>query len=502
MFMRQIIRQIIITANCFPALFLQVQAQSSLPVSDKSFSTSTEYRLEAFGSAASGLNTPFWMVSNRYGIVPLLSENGYMRTAAMYNILYNNNIRIQAGLDLVASAPRYRNFYAQQLYAEISYKFLNMRIGSKENYTSLFDRDLSSGDMVMSANAMPIPEINLSVPQFTVIPYTKGWLQFRGDFAVGRSYDNTYLEKTAGAKQHYVKNMLWHHKSLHIRLSDTRDDFPFSAVIGIRHSAQWGGISTNDEFGAQPQAFSDFIRIFFGKGGGSNAFESEQINVLGNHYGSYDFKFGYLNPKFDIYLYKQHFFDDASGMEMYNYPDGLYGLQVNPKNFSWIDKIVVEYLNTTNQSGPVHFIAYDHDRYPGYGGGADNYYNNEIYFQGVSYFGRNLGAPLVLSTEYNRNGRIDYSNTRLRAYHLGISGLLSKQIAYRLLTTSSANFGTTSRPFLSRKDAFSCAFRISYCHPRLEGWLFSTEAAHDSGGLTGKSTGISLSISKSGIVSN
>ena len=38
----------------------------------------TTYKAEIFGSVASGDNTPFWMVSNRYGIVPLEANNGYL----------------------------------------------------------------------------------------------------------------------------------------------------------------------------------------------------------------------------------------------------------------------------------------------------------------------------------------------------------------------------------------------------------------------------------------
>lgn len=30
----------------------------------------TSYKAEVFGSASSGSTTPFWMVSNRYGVVP------------------------------------------------------------------------------------------------------------------------------------------------------------------------------------------------------------------------------------------------------------------------------------------------------------------------------------------------------------------------------------------------------------------------------------------------
>ena len=38
----------------------------------------TSYKAEVFGSASSGSTTPFWMVSNRYGVVPLDANNGYL----------------------------------------------------------------------------------------------------------------------------------------------------------------------------------------------------------------------------------------------------------------------------------------------------------------------------------------------------------------------------------------------------------------------------------------
>ena len=43
--------------------------------------------------------------------------------------------------------------------------------------------------MVLSPNARPIPEIKLSMPEFTIVPLTKGWMQVKGDFAVGKSFD-------------------------------------------------------------------------------------------------------------------------------------------------------------------------------------------------------------------------------------------------------------------------------------------------------------------------
>ena len=462
---------------------------------------STDYNIEFSGSAATDKYTPFWIVSNKYGTVPLDAGNAYLRSGIFHGQSLGGGFRWSAGADILATTSRYRNVYLQQLFTGISYKNLNLTIGSKENYTSLWDRDLSSGDMVFSSNSRPIPEINVSVPQFTTIPYTKGFLQFKGNFAVGRSFDTDYIEQFINEKQYYTQNTLWHHKSLHIKIIDPKNEIPFTVTMGIRHNAQWGGTSSDPKVGAQPNSFKDFIRIVTGRSGGEGSTQSDMINVLGNHYGSYEIKLGYLNTAFDIHAYKQHFFDDASGMELYNITDGLYGVQAILHNFLPVKKIVLEYICTRNQSGPVHLIDYDHSIYPGYGGGNDNYYNNGEYRTGISYFGRSIGSPLLTSPEYNSNGDLGFKNNRIRTFHLGFQGFLSKQVSYRILATSSEGWGTMSRPFLKKDENLSCALKLSYCHPRLDGWLFSGEIAADSGStIYGDNLGINITVAKSGIL--
>jgi hypothetical protein len=298
----------------------------------------------------------------------------------------------------------------------------------------------------------------------------------------------------------YVKNVLWHHKSLQLRLIDPDRRFPLTAVAGMRHHAQWGGVSIDPTIGKQPQSFMDLIRIILGKAGDENATQSDQINVLGNHYGSYELQFGYLSGAFDIHIYSQHFFEDVSGMELYNFPDGLWGLQVDIRNFSWLNKIVMEYLDTRNQSGPIHWLWYDREVYPGHGGGSDNYYNNGEYTTGISYFNRGIGSPLLTSPEYNSANELEFKNNRVCAFHAGFQGYFSKQTAYRILTTLSDNYGTMHRPFLNKKNSLSCAIKISYCHPRLQDWLFMGEVAIDYGTMYGKKDSICLNIKKTGII--
>jgi hypothetical protein len=464
-------------------------------------SNALTYRVEAFVSAASGNNTPFWLVSNRYGVVPLKAGNGYVKAGAFHNGVFANGFYWGAGLDMVASAPRYRNVYIQQLYAEIGFQALLVSIGSKERYTSLWDKGLSSGDMVLSPNARPIPEINLSFPQFTIVPYTKGWLQVKGDFAVGRSFDTAYLEYFVNEKQAYNKETLWHHKSGYLQIKDTENHFPLSLSLGMQHWAQWGGVSTSPSIGKQPQSLKDFLRIIVGKEGDGNSTLSDQINVLGNHYGSYDFKLSFTQADWAAHAYHQRYFEDKSGMEFHNGNDGLWGLQVDLKTFTWIRKVVIECLETRNQTGPFHFIEFDHDLHPGIGGGADNYYNNGEYTTGVSYFNRGLGSPLLPSPEYNTGGSLGFKNTRISARHMGLEGSITSRIDYRILLTDIRSWGSHYAPFLKTKDSTSGLLELSYRHPKLSGWLFTGSLAADKGAVYTKSIGFGLTVSKRGLLS-
>lgn len=460
----------------------------------------TGYEIELFGSLSTGDYTPFWMVSNRYGVVPLDANNGYLRAAVDHQQHFGKGFRWNAKLDMVAAVPRYHNVFIQQLYAEIGYKSLLLSVGSKENKHSLWDNRLGTGDLVLSNNARPIPEINLSIPEFAIVPRTGGWMQVKGDFALGRSFDTKYLEQFANDKQVYVKNVLWHHKSFYVQVKDTKGDFPVSGIVGVQHWAQWGGTSSNPQIGKQPHSLKDFLRIVCGSEGGANATVSDQVNVLGNHYGSYDFKLKYAAKDWDIAGYYQHFFDDKSGMIFVNGTDGLWGIEANMPRFGWIKRVVAEYVTTRNQSGPFHYIEFDHDKYQGPGGGADNYYNNGEYQTGVSYFGQSIGTPLITAPMYNKNGKLGFDNTRISAWNIGLEGEISSQFSYMLKYTYSEGYGNHYAPFLSKKCTHSGIAELKYVNPTLKGWEFKGAFAADKSQLYGNSAGFSLTVSKRGIL--
>jgi hypothetical protein len=339
------------------------------------------------------------------------------------------------------------------------------------------------------------------MPEFTVVPWTKGLLQVRGDFAMGRSFDTDYLEDFANVKQTYVKNVLWHHKSFFLRIKDTRNDFPLSFTMGAQHFAQWGGTSTNPKIGKQPQSFKDMIRVIFGQKGGEDATLSDQINVLGSHYGSFDFKLSYTTKDWGGHFYYQHYFNDKSGIEFANKSDGLWGIQIDLPATPWLSKIVGEYLVTMNQSGPMHFIDFDHDKWEGgRGGGNDDYYNNGEYLTGFSYFNRGIGSPLIPAPEYNEDGILGFKNNRVKSWHIGAEGSINALLSYRVLFTAMNGWGTSYLPFLNKKYGTSTLIDINYTHPQLKGWLFTGSVAADSGTMIGKGVGFSLGVTKTGLL--
>ena len=458
------------------------------------------YGIQTFGSVSTNKQTPFWMVSNQHGIIPLEANNGYFRANIGYHHLSGKEFSWTTKADLIAITPRYRNVFIQQLYTELAYKGIRLSIGSHETgqyMQTVTDPLLSSGDLGLASNARPIPEINVYSPGFISLPRIGHWLQAKTNFAIGRSFDTDYLNSFINEKQHYIQNLLWHHKSLYFQLKDTKNDFPVSFIVGMRHVAQWSGEATSPQLkGQQPHSLKDFIRIIFGKSGGSSATLSDQINALGAHYGTYDFRIGFKKKDWAIYGYYQHLFSDASGMEYRNALDGMKGIQIETSKLPWLKKIVFEHLYTLHQSGPFHFIQYDHNLYTGYGGGGDNYYNNQEYTTGYSYFNRSLGSPLIISPEYNNDGKLGFKHSRVQAWYLGAEGDINRKLSYRFLFSTMESLGVPYAPTLQKLTATSLKTDLFYTH---KDWTFSTTIAADKGSLLGDQWGIGFSVAKRGI---
>jgi len=448
------------------------------------------------GSMADGEHTPFWQTSQQYGTVPLDANNTMLRGLIEVQGIMGSSIRYTTGLDLIGSTSRYRKVYLQQLYASLGYRCFALTVGSKEKHRSLWNQSLSSGDLMWSGNARPIPEIEWGIPRFTPFLFSKGWLQAKGSFSVGKSFDEAYLEETIRPNEMYIKDVLWHYKSFYLRLADMRGSFPFSLTIGAQHAVQWGGTSTDSKLGQQPDGVSDFIRIVMGSNGGSDSSESSQVNALGNHVGSYDLKLSYNDEHLGAAVYYQHYWDTRAGMQFLNGTDGLWGLQLDFPEGMIVNHVVVEYLRTTDQSGPFHFIDFDHTAHQGPGGGRENYYLNEEYRTGYTYFGRHIGTPQLLSPVYNGDGNPIIRSNRVKNWHIGWMGLLSDQWRYRALFTWMHNWGLPMHPLLKEEKGMASLLEVTYAPKHFAGWQMVLSGALDTGTLLGESKGLALRLSK------
>lgn len=455
-----------------------------------------DYQTGVFGSASSGDYSPFWMVSNAYGAVPLKTNNGYLRAALVGEFVFSDKWLLETGADIIGATDHSSSVWLQQLYADISFRKIRLSIGAKERYNSMLDKNLSVGDFNCSTNSRPIPEINFSFPEYTIVPLTKDILKFKADFAFGKSFDNDYILDTKPEKANYTIDILWHHKSLFFQLKDPKDQFPFFLIFGVDHAVQWGGWTTYKNFGKIPHSFKDLLRVVLGKDGGENSVDGDQVNVVGNHQGTYNLKVGYETEAFCTSIYKQHFFDDNSGMEYSNWRDGIWGAEVDFFNFPFFKKVVLEYIQTTNQSGPMHFLQYEnHDVR---GGGNDDYYNHDFYYSGWSYYGRSIGNALMTSPEYNEDNALYFKNNRVKAIHLGMQGSITQEIDYRTLFTGMQSWGRMLKPFLKRKDNFSALIEFCYKPQKLNGWNLGVQLALDKGDLYGDNFGVSINLSKRG----
>lgn len=446
---------------------------------------------EFYTVVGTGDYTPFLITSNTYGKVPLEPNSLYAQVASFLEHSFSRDFSLRAGIDVTTATRQYSSVWLQQIYADLNYKRLRLSLGQKEDYRSMLDRNLSIGDFTCSANARPIPGISLSIPEFTAVPFTHNSLKFKGDFFVGKSLDNNYIRDTKQESAPYSLDILWHYKSFWLLL-ENESQSPFYILLGIDHAAQWGGWTTFMGYGDVPQSSKDFVRIVFGREGGSDSHEGDQINVLGNHLGTYNLKFGYKGDRFRLAAYKQHFFDDKSGMDFVNWRDGNWGLEVELPRFSYIEKVVLEYFQTTNQSGPMHFLEYDIPG--GRGGGYDDYYNHDYYFSGWSYFGRSIGNPLLTSPAYNRDNALFFKNTRVKAVNLGFMGSVNSSIDYRLLFVGTQSWGRMTAPFLKRKDDFLSLLECSYTPPRYKDWSLSCQLSLDIGDTYGNNLGFSFKV--------
>ena len=443
-------------------------------------SDTIKYDVSLSSTVSNGAYSTFWLQSNRYGIVSSSPQSSFLSTKISKD--YGNS---QRNFDygfianfLMRTDNQKKEFFFHELYAKGKVYLFDFAVGFKEEIFGNQDSTLSAGGFLHSTNSQPIPKIFVGLENYTPLPNTKD-IEIKGGVSHGFFKDNVY-----------VKDMLYHHKYLNVRIKAT--DYRLWFEFGLDHSAEWGGILPGDV--KKSTTLTDFMKIFFGRGGSEESLQSEQINALGNHLVSQSVKIEGQAGDYKISGYWQNLSEDGPIILIWNsmnVRDGLWGFSVKNNQFPIIKGFLYEYLSATDQSGPYHDkdgIIY---------GGNDSYFSNGIYLSGWTYYGRTMGTPLITSPLYNKDGFVGVTNNRVRAHHLGIEGDVVGY-KYRLLSTFSENYGLNKVKFKPMKPNTSLLLEVNKTFPKLWNLEGKLSLAADFGTLFGNSTGCMFSIRKTG----
>lgn len=475
--------------------------------------THLTYDLSTEVAAGTGDYTAYQLVTNRHHVLATRPNTAYMRGALNLTHPFSQHLSLSAAVDGVASIHADHKAYLQQCYANLSYQSFFLEVGSREQEPVLRDAQLSVGTFVNGNNAKPVPQVHFGTNGFWSVPYTKDWLQIHFDFGYGKAMDGQYREDAFYAterdnlngrhvNQQYAKDYYYHQKHLFLRSNPQK---PIFVTVGIEHVAQFGGVGYKLENGVltekkKPANLKAFWDIILPRGD-ANYFDNEALEdwVYGNHIGLMTCQIGWnINKQHRVQAYLDDPFEDGSGIRKSNGWDGLWGLQYdnNQPGRQYVRRAVVEYFQSTNQSGPLHFDGGDYpepvrSQITDLVVGNDNYYYHTFY-DSYSYYGMTLGIALLTSPIYNEDGFTSFRDSRVKAWHVGVSGDVTNRLSYLVKGSYREGWGTYDFPLSVKHHSFDAMVQGQY---HTGPWQFSAAFAFDKGNIYGDCTTFDLKIS-------
>jgi len=340
----------------------------------------------------------WWLTKNSFGIPNLQSQFQLQfnqpKTSYKLNLLNDTNGKFYIG-----------NSYIKHNFSDKTF----IKIGRYyRDYSTYLNDNLSSGHMLISNNAQPMPKIgfvtskNLKKNKFI-------------SFDAGLSHG--FFSTTS----YYIKAPYLHEKFIYLNYKKNEHKF----AVGMVHEAIWGGDITYEGGTIPNRSFpiniKNFFKVFIASDGEYEG--GPHANALGNHLGIWDFYYeNYKNDK-TIKLYYQHFFEDTSSLRFQNKIDGLWGIQIN--NYIPDTVFLIEYLNTKNCCTNPPYQD-------------DDYYGNYQYIDGWRYKNNIIGNAFVNTIEpssiWERN------SSAFQLLHLGIKGEI-KSYNYSIMASKKINEG-------------------------------------------------------------
>ena len=474
------------------------------------------YVAEVGGYVATSTATPFWLRANQYGTVPNKTPvltlragvySDYDTTIHSAGRWRESNYDVGYGVNVIANAapnllPYEKAVVLPEAYVKIRRGIFEAYIGRRRELFGLVDSTLSTGSYAWSGNALPVPKIQLAIPQFTPIGFTKGWVAIQG----------TYAHGVLGGK--YIRNTMLHQKSLYLRLG--RETGTVRLFGGFTHQVVWGGQATDPTGipgiipagGKLPSDLIDYFYVVtgFNKGRADTTKYAffDQTNRVGNHVGSIDVAAEIDLVRHTLFVYRQSLVEDGSLYSLINIVDGLNGIRLRRNDpEALVRDILFEVLNTTSQGGSEFVIDDPKKR------GRDNYFNHEQFRDGWSYQNHTLGTPFIppgpAANDQYPYGTFTFNN-RVTVVHLGLSGQLpwrgsvfSGPVTYQAKLSYSRNLGTYAMPYLPVRHQFSGFAQVVAPLSVLDGLAVTAAIGQDAGTLYTNSFGAFLSLRKTWI---
>lgn len=481
------------------------------------------YKVEAQGAFSDG-KTPLWLNANRHGLSSLDKTNGYVR-GQIVRALNTDSARrwgVGYGLDVAVPVNYTSKAVIQQAFVEGRWLHGVVSVGAKEWPMELKNNRLSTGSQTLGINARPVPQVRLALPQYWTIPALGRWFHIKGHIAYGKMTDDNWQHDFTGQKSKYADGVLYHSKAGFLKIGSDDRFVPLSVEMGVEMATLFGGTSysPNSEGNMVATKNASGVKSFLKAmiPGGADAPEVGTVyqNEEGDILGSWMMRVNYDTDAWKFSVYADKFFEDHSSMLfldydgygegpewnvrkrrhyfLYDFKDMLFGAELNLRYGRWLRNVVLEYMYTKYQSGPIY-----HDHSEGRSdhiSGRDDYYNHYI-FTGWQHWGQAIGNPLYRSPLYNDNGQIRFENNRFVAYHLGFDGQPTDELSYRVLLSHQVAYGTYDLPYTKKQRNTSFMIEAAYQLPHQ--WKLKGAVGMDFGKTLGNNRGFQLTISKSGI---
>lgn len=453
------------------------------------------YSVSANVVAASGGLAPFLLHTNTRGITAHTPYSGtliatlgkeasspqrwfdydfrFTAMARCYNAVDDPfALRMPAG-----GAWKHGGFYLPEAYAHVRLYIFDMTAGIAPLSSSITDEPLSTGSLLLSDNAPSMPRISIGIDRYTAFPGCYGYFEVKGGL--------THAWLTGDS---YVRGTMLHYKFIGFRLGGR---LPVNLTYECHHAAQWGG--QHPTYGDLGNDLHAYINAFFARAGGTMA--NDQLNAQGNHLVSQQLMLTGKGDQWQVDVYWQNLSEDNLIFLGFgqNIADGLWGARVCLNNRRWVESIMYEFLNTTDQSGPWH------DRDGLCYAGSDSYYRNGVYSGGWNNYLHTIGNPYLTSPLYNADGTPYSLNTRVRVHRVGVRGHIYG-FRYSLIASYARNYGNSQYQVRPLSHNTALLLDVHRLVPQAWNLNFGLRLAADIGDQFGNTFGAQLTVTKEGVL--